>query len=57
MEIKTCNICGCVLRQHEKKKKYFFCKNCEKWYKCWLPLSPNKMRIAIDKINKLESLK
>lgn len=45
----TCNKCKTLLKQHHFNKEYFYCEKCELWYKCWLPMSENKIKKAIEK--------
>jgi hypothetical protein len=46
---RDCNKCGTALKQHKTKKKYFFCEKCNCWYKCWLPMTEQQIKKAIDK--------
>lgn len=45
--VKTCNKCGEDMRQHKTEKKYFFCKKCDCWFKCWLPATKKEIERMI----------
>ena len=45
---RSCNICNTSLKQHKTKKKYFWCESCQKWFKCWLPMTDKQLKKHID---------
>jgi hypothetical protein len=45
---RICNICNTSLKQHKTKKKYFWCESCQKWFKCWLPMTDKQLKKHID---------